>query len=290
MRLTILQKFTSPEPLLFRTVKELRDFRSNATRAGKTIGLVPTMGALHAGHMELANQAKRICDYAIVTIFVNPTQFAANEDLSKYPRQEAADIALCARHGVDAVFAPDAAEMYPPNFGSSITVSGVTEKWEGEFRPTHFAGVATVVAKLLLQAMPDKAFFGKKDYQQLQTVKKLVRDLNIPTQIIGVPTVREADGLALSSRNVYLAPHERRVAPLLNKNLQNIAQIAHQGGDIEAAVEKAKADLSAAGFGKVDYIAVVNAETLEEWNGKGEGRVIAAVYLGKTRLIDNVAV
>jgi len=197
-----------------RTVAALREAVASWRASRERVGLVPTMGAIHEGHLALVHTARGECERVVASLFVNPKQFAPSEDLAAYPRSEAADLAAFQRAGVDLVFAPDAAAMYPPGFATAVEVSGVSEGLDGAFRPGHFAGVATVVAKLLLQCLPDAAYFGEKDYQQLMVVRRLARDLDIPVRIEGVATVREADGLALSSRNAYLSPAERRTAPL----------------------------------------------------------------------------
>jgi pantoate--beta-alanine ligase len=273
-----------------RTVAALRETVARWRAAGDTIGLVPTMGALHRGHISLIGAARATCRRSIATIFVNPKQFGPREDFSRYPRQEEADRALLDAAGCDLLFAPPLGEMYPENFSTTVSVAGVTDRWEGEARPGHFAGVATVVTKLLLQALADKAFFGEKDYQQLQSVTRMARDLDIPTEIVGCPTVREADGLALSSRNVYLTPGERKTAPTLYRALMAVAAAARDGHDIAAEVETGTAALLNAGFSAVDYLAVVDAATLAPLAKLDRpGRVLAAARLGAVRLIDNVA-
>ena len=274
-----------------RTVAELRAAVSAWRRAGESVGLVPTMGALHRGHLSLVAAARAVCTRSIATIFVNPKQFGPREDFSRYPRQEEQDRALLAAAGCDLLFAPDVREMYPEGFSTTVSLAGVTDRWEGEARPGHFAGVATVVTKLLLQAMADKAFFGEKDYQQLQSVKRMARDLDIPCAIVGCPTVREPDGLAMSSRNVHLTPAERKAAPALYRAITALAEAARAGQDIAGATEAGKSALLAAGFAGVDYLAVVDAETLAPLATLDRaGRVLAAARLGAVRLIDNVAV
>jgi len=275
---------------VIRTVADLRRAVSGWRRAGDTVGLIPTMGALHRGHISLVEAARAACTRSIATIFVNPKQFGPREDFSRYPRQESADRALLAAAGCDALFAPDVADMYPVGFATTVSVDGITTRWEGEARPGHFAGVATVVAKLLLQAGADKAFFGEKDYQQLQAVTRMTRDLDIPTAIVGCPTVREPDGLALSSRNVYLTEAERRIAPVLNRAMRDIAA-AVAGGKLSApAIEAAKGTLLAAGFASIDYLALADAETLEPLAARDRpARILAAARLGAVRLIDNIA-
>ena len=273
-----------------RTVAELRAAVAGWRRAGETVGLVPTMGALHRGHISLLEAAGAACRRSIATIFVNPKQFGPHEDFARYPRQEEQDRALLTKGGCDLLFAPPVGEIYPEGFATTVSLAGVTDRWEGEARPGHFAGVATVVAKLLLQAMADKAFFGEKDYQQLQSVKRMVRDLDVPVEIVGCPTVREDDGLALSSRNVHLTPEERKRAPALYHAIRNVAAAARDGRDIGVAVEAGTAALLKAGFAAVDYLAVVDAATLEPLARLDRaGRVLAAAKLGTVRLIDNVA-
>jgi pantoate--beta-alanine ligase len=275
------------------TVRSVRDLRGAVAawrRAGESVGLVPTMGALHKGHISLIEAARAACTRSIATIFVNPKQFGPREDFSRYPRQEEQDRALLAAAGCDLVFAPDVKEMYPEGFSTTVSLAGVSDRWEGEARPGHFAGVATVVAKLLLQALADKAFFGEKDYQQLQSVRRMARDLDIPSEIVGCPTVREPDGLAMSSRNVYLTPAERKAAPALYRASMALAEAARAGRDIAAATEAGTSALLAAGFAGVDYLAVVDAETLAPLAKLDRpGRVLAAARLGAVRLIDNVA-
>jgi pantoate--beta-alanine ligase len=258
--------------------------------AGDGIALVPTMGALHRGHLELVRLAKARCRRAVVSIFVNPAQFAPHEDFEHYPRDEAGDLAKLEDVGCDLVWAPDRTEMYPAGFSTRIVPGGAAENLESDFRPHFFSGVATVCCKLFTQVAPDMAVFGEKDYQQLCVVRQMVRDLDLPLQIVGMETVREADGLAMSSRNVYLSPEERRVAPLLHRTIAGIARAAARRGSIAAAVVKGKAALEAADF-KVDYLDVRDAETLRPatLDGGRPLRVLVAAWLGKTRLIDNVA-
>ena len=273
-----------------RAVAELRAVVSAWRRAGDTVGLVPTMGALHRGHISLVEAARAACTRCIATIFVNPKQFGPREDFSRYPRQEERDRALLEAADCDLLFAPPVGEMYPAGFSTTVSLAGVSDRWEGEARPGHFAGVATVVAKLLLQAMADKAFFGEKDYQQLRSVTRMARDLDIPVEIVGCPTVREADGLALSSRNVYLTAEERKIAPALHRAIAALAAAAREGKDIGAAVAAGSQSLLKAGFASIDYLALVDAETLAPLAKLDRpGRVLAAAKLGAVRLIDNVA-
>ncbi|OQW56301.1 MAG: pantoate--beta-alanine ligase [Proteobacteria bacterium HN_bin10] len=276
---------------IVRDVAALRAEISAWRKAGRSIGLVPTMGALHEGHLSLVRAAKQKCDRAIATLFVNPRQFAPHEDFDRYPRNEEQDAALLASAGCDLLYAPDRSVMYPEGFATNVIVSDVSTPLEGEFRPHFFGGVATVVTKLLLQALPDAAFFGEKDYQQLQVIKRMARDLDIPAEIVGCATVRESDGLAMSSRNAYLKPDERRIAARLNHVLHDAIKAAHQGEAIAAVEAEANRHLIAAGFSSVDYVAIRDAETLAiVANLSRPARILAAAWLGKTRLIDNMAV
>lgn len=273
-----------------RTVSELRQRVTTWRKAGERIALVPTMGALHEGHLSLVALAKTKADRVVVSIFVNPIQFGPREDLKTYPRDEKGDLAKLSKAGADLVFAPETTEMYPQGFSTNVRVGDLTEDLCGAARPNHFDGVATVVAKLLLQCAPDIAIFGEKDYQQLLVIKRLVRDLNVPVEIIGAPIVREADGLALSSRNAYLSPSERATAPLLFQTISAVAADLAQGRGCDDAVVAARFKLDAAGF-RVDYVAVRDPDTLKPLSGPVKrARVLAAAYLGKTRLIDNVPV
>ena len=277
-------------------VRAVADLRAQVLawkRAGLSVGLVPTMGALHEGHLSLVRLAKARADRAVASIFVNPTQFAPHEDFEKYPRDEARDAGLLAGAGCDLLFAPGVAEMYAPGFATTVAVAGVSEPLEGVARPTHFAGVATVVAKLLIQAQADVAVFGEKDYQQLQVIKRLALDLDLPTQVVGAPTARGPEGLALSSRNAYLSPAEREIAVRLNQVLaQAVARLRAGEPAAEVAAQGAAA-LADAGFGPIDYLSVRDADDLSD-PGPGPltkpARVLAAAFLGKTRLIDNMAV
>ena len=271
----------------------LRELVAGWRGAGERVALVPTMGALHAGHMALVDAAKGEADRVIATIFVNPLQFGAGEDLDRYPRQEEADLALLKQHGCDAVWLPDASDIYPDGFATTVAVAGVSERWDGETRPGHFAGVATVVAKLLIAVQPDVALFGEKDFQQLAVIRRMVTDLGLPVAIVGVPTVRDFDGLALSSRNAYLSPDERERALALPRALYE-AQKSIESGEhilVSTLLAVARAKLVEAGFAKVDYLALVDAATLEPLDhAQGEMRLIAAATIGSTRLIDNIRV
>ena len=255
-----------------------------------TLALVPTMGALHAGHMALVAEAKRRADRVAATIFVNPMQFAAGEDLDRYPRRESDDARMLEEGGCDLLWLPRVEDIYPDGFATTISVDGISARWEGEARPGHFAGVATVVAKLLLSVAPDVALFGEKDFQQLAVIRRMVADLGIATEIVGVPTVREADGLALSSRNAYLSEHERQRAVALPRTLEMARQAIRAGASATETIAQAKDALREAGFSRVDYFALVDAQTLEPIDQLAEqSRLIAAAVIGTTRLIDNLA-
>lgn len=249
---------------------------------GATIGFVPTMGALHDGHLALVRHAKSLCDKVVVSIFVNPLQFAPTEDLDRYPRDEAGDIARLQSVGCDLVYLPTVDVLYPKNFVSRIELAGPALGLETDFRPQFFSGVATVVSKLFNQVRPDVAVFGEKDFQQLAVVRAMVRDFDMGIEIIGMPTVREADGLALSSRNAYLSPEERAIAPKLHQALEAIR-------DGHLTIDTAKTELQAAGFGQIDYVTLRDADTLGEVTPETTSRrLLAALWLGKTRLIDNI--
>lgn len=273
---------------IVRSSEELAQAR--ASLAG-SLALVPTMGALHAGHIALIEEAKRNADKVAASLFVNPTQFGANEDFGRYPRREGEDARMLEDAGCGMLWMPSLDDMYPQGFSTSIHVSGVSERWEGEARPGHFDGVATVVAKLLLSVRPDAAVFGEKDFQQLAVIRRLVEDLNIPTRIVAVPTVREEDGLALSSRNAYLSEDERSRVVALPRALQYARQAILDGTDTRLALETARKSLIEAGFSRIDYFALVDAATLEPLEAPaGQMRLIAAAVIGTTRLIDNLAV
>lgn len=276
---------------ILRTVDELRARVRGWKRAGETLGVVPTMGALHDGHLSLVRAAQRDCDRVIVTIFVNPKQFNNPDDLAKYPRTEMADAALLAPLGVDAVFAPGADQVYPEGFASSVRVTGISERLEGLHRPGHFDGVATVVAKLFGMTLADRAYFGEKDWQQLQVVRRMAADLNIPTEVVACPTIREADGLARSSRNMRLTAEARAVAAALPLEMSAAAQAMRAGTPVPQALAAATAGLLDAGFERVDYMDLCDAETLL-WIDRVDGpaRLLAAAWVGGVRLIDNIAV
>jgi pantoate--beta-alanine ligase len=249
------------------------------------------MGALHAGHIALIEEAKRNADRVAASIFVNPTQFGANEDFGRYPRREGEDARMLEDSGCDLLWLPSLNDIYPEGFATSIHIKGVSERWEGEARPCHFDGVATVVAKLLVSVRPDVALFGEKDFQQLAVIRRLVEDLNIPTRIIALPTVREEDGLALSSRNAYLSEDERGRAVALPRALEYARQAILGGTEIRLVLDTARKSLIEAGFSRIDYFALVDAETLEPLEAPaGRMRLIAAAAIGATRLIDNLAV
>ena len=272
------------------TVASLRAALAEARQSSARIALVPTMGALHAGHVSLVEEARRHADRVVVSIFVNPTQFAPGEDFDAYPRTLEADLEKLAG-AADIVFAPTAREMYPQGFATSISVGGPSAGLETDFRPHFFAGVATVVAKLLIAAGPDVAIFGEKDYQQLLVVRQLVRDLALGVTIIGAPTLREADGLAMSSRNAYLSESERKIAGRLNIILKDSAKAARATGDLRAAEAAAVQDLRKAGFDRIDYVAIRDAQTLEQIAALDRpARILAAAKIGQTRLIDNMVV
>ncbi len=275
-----------------RTIADLRKRIGLWRKADDRIGLVPTMGALHQGHIALVEAARADCNRVVASIFVNPKQFAPGEDLGSYPRREPADLEMLHSAGVDLAFIPALGEIYPPDFATTVQVDGLTEGLCGAHRAGHFDGVATVVTKLLIQVLPDAAYFGEKDYQQLLVVRRLARDLDIPVRIVGVPTVREADGLALSSRNAYLSAEERRVAPVLARVLRSIAGALTQQPDAVAR-ESARgvAELRDAGFA-VEYLEIRSADTLMPVVGEVSvpSRVFAAVRLGRTRLIDNMPI
>jgi pantoate--beta-alanine ligase len=278
-------------PRVVRTLPALARALARWRARGEKVALVPTMGALHAGHLALVRTAQRCADRAIVSIFVNPTQFAANEDLGKYPRTFPRDIVELAKLKADLVWAPAVETMYPPGYATRILPEGAAlAGLEDAFRPHFFSGVATVVAKLFLQCRPDIAVFGEKDYQQLKVVMRLARDLGLATRVIGVPIVREADGLALSSRNRYLSPSERAVAPLLYRVLADCAEQIAAGGLIGPALNAGRATIMEAGL-VLDYLELRHAETLAPVAaGNGPMRLLVAARVGKTRLIDNVAV
>lgn len=276
-----------------RTVAALRETVADWRRQGLSVGFVPTMGALHEGHLTLVRKAGQRTDRVVASVFVNPTQFAAHEDLGTYPRQEARDAELLAGAGCDLLFAPSVDEMYPAGATTTISVGGPAEGLEGEFRPQMFGGVALVVAKLLNQVQADVAVFGEKDWQQLMVVRRLVRDLDLPTEIVGSPTMRDRHGLALSSRNAYLSAAELETARRLNGVLAEAAAAAATGTLLDIVEQEARATLLRAGFSHVDYVAVRRADDLAVFADgivNAPGRILTAAWLGRTRLIDNMAV
>ena len=282
-------RFTS----IVRTVPELRARVAAWRAANERVALVPTMGALHEGHLSLVRIARARCDRVVTSIFVNPTQFSPKEDLAAYPRNEARDVELLDAEACDLVFAPTVAEMYPDGFATAIEVSGVSAPLDGAARPRHFGGVATVVAKLLIQCGPDAAIFGEKDYQQLLVIRRLAADLDLPVEIIGAPIVRDPDGLALSSRNAYLTPAQRVIAGRLNGILKDAALALGRGAPIARIEQDGLAALKAAGFDPIDYFEVRSSATLARLPDGAvsqPARIFAAARLGGTRLIDNMEI
>lgn len=278
------------------TLDMLRNNLGSLHREGGTIGLVTTMGALHEGHLTLVRQAKATCDHVVASIFVNPTQFGPNEDLDAYPRQMAEDSAMLEAEGVALLWAPSVDAMYPAGFATSINVSGVSDGFCGAARPGHFDGVATVVCKLFNQVQPDRAFFGEKDYQQLAVIRAMARDLDLTRplapNIVGVPTVREADGLAMSSRNRYLTPDQRDAAATLPRAMREAIARIEDGQNVTRTLAALEDELLGAGFDSVDYADLADAVTLELLDAPGEypARLLVAARIGGTRLIDNMAV
>jgi pantoate--beta-alanine ligase len=281
----------SPTVPVIRQLGALRAQVGAWRRAGEPVALVPTMGALHEGHLSLVRLARQRCRRVVVSIFVNPTQFAPNEDFARYPRDEAGDLAKLASADCDLVWSPPAAVMYPDGFATRVAPAGAAEGLESDFRPHFFGGVATVCCKLFMQVGADVAVFGEKDYQQLCVVRQMARDLDLPLEIAGAPTVREASGLAMSSRNAYLTPEQRRVAPQMQSSLAAVSARVGAGESCESAADAARQELARAGFDPIDYVEVRDAATLgAPTPGSGRPfRVLAAAWLGKTRLIDNVA-
>jgi pantoate--beta-alanine ligase len=273
-----------------RRLAELREAVARFRAEGASVALVPTMGALHAGHMALVEAARRPNQRVVASIFVNPRQFGANEDLSRYPRREGADARMLAEAGCDLLWAPEVEEMYPTGFATTVSVSGVSDGLDGAARPGHFDGVATVVAKLFGQVRPDQAFFGEKDFQQLAVVRRMVVDLDLGIEVVGVPTQRDDDGLALSSRNIYLDDGERVRAVALPRALGEAARAIGRGDDPQDALAEARTALIAAGF-DIDYLSLVDAETLAlDPASNRPRRLLAAGRIGSTRLIDNLAI
>jgi pantoate--beta-alanine ligase len=284
---------TTPSPPIARTLAALRAQVAAWRAAGERVAMVPTMGSLHEGHLSLIRLAKRHAQRVVASIFVNPTQFAPGEDFDAYPRNEARDAALLAEVGCDLLYAPGVAEMYPDGFSTTVDVAGVSDPLDGQARPGHFSGVATVVSKLLNQCGPDVAVFGEKDYQQLMIIRRMVRDLDLPVEIVGAPTARLEDGLAMSSRNLYLSAAERIVAGRLNGILAAAADELRAGANVAHIEAKGLEALIAAGFQSVDYFEVRHADDLSA-PGPGRlslpARVFVAARIGRTRLIDNMAV
>ena len=283
----------SHTPAIVRTVADLRRQVAAWRAANQRIALVPTMGALHEGHLSLLRLGRQRADRVVASLFVNPTQFAPHEDFDAYPRDEAADAALLGAEGCDLIFAPSVEAMYAPGFATTVTVAGVSAPMDGEARPHHFAGVATVVTKLLIQCLPDVAIFGEKDFQQLQVIRRLAIDLDLPVEIVGAPIRRDADGLALSSRNAYLTADERPVAGRLNVILAEAAAGLRDGEPVAEVERRGARALTDAGFESVDYLEIRDPMTLAHLGPgalTGAARVFAAARLGKTRLIDNMAV
>ncbi len=276
------------------TIRELEALRSAVgalRRDGGTVALVPTMGALHAGHMALVAEARRHASHVVASIFVNPTQFGANEDLARYPRREASDARMLEESGVGLLWAPDVATMYPNGAETPVKAGSAARGLDGDARPGHFDGVATVVARLFEQVEPDVAVFGEKDYQQLLVIRQMAAERGLPVRIVGVPTQRDADGLALSSRNLYLTEDERRAARALPRALGEAAQAIADGRSAHEAIARAKEALARGGFGPIDYVELRDAETLAPVDGaERPARLLAAAWLGSTRLIDNLPV
>ncbi|MGR3379124.1 pantoate--beta-alanine ligase [Salipiger abyssi] len=276
---------------ILRRKAALRERVSGWKRAGEVVGVVPTMGALHAGHLSLVEAAKAACDRVIVTIFVNPRQFNNVSDLENYPRTEEQDAEKLAPFGVDVIYVPDPDQIYPEGFATTVSVAGLTEGLCGAHRPGHFDGVTTVVSKLFLQTGADRAYFGEKDYQQLQVVTRMATDLDIPVEVIGCPTVREADGLALSSRNLLLPPEARAAAPALNRAMRGMADKLMAGAEIATLRPLAKAEIVAAGFDEVEYLELRAAQGLAPLpKAERPARLLAAAWIGGVRLIDNIPV
>jgi pantoate--beta-alanine ligase len=276
---------------IVRSVADLRRALSALRADGATIALVPTMGALHAGHMALVNAAKLRARHVVVSIFVNPRQFGPREDLAAYPRQEAADVALLEAAGAALLWAPAVEAMYPEGFATNVTVAGVSEGLDGAARPGHFDGVATVVLKLFNQARPDVAFFGEKDFQQLAVIRRMVADLDLPVEVIGHPTERADDGLALSSRNAYLSDEQRAAAAAIPAALRTAADSIRGGKMVGAALAAARSRLEQAGFDPIDYVELRDAATLGAVDRlAAPARLFVAAKIGTTRLIDNIAV
>lgn len=278
-------------PPILRTLPEIRSLAAPWQRGGQSIGIVPTMGALHDGHLSLVQAAKNMCDRVVVTIFVNPRQFNNEDDLRNYPRTEEDDARKLARFDIDALYVPDADQVYPEHFATNVSVGGLTDVMEGAFRPGHFDGVATVVSKLFLQTAASDAFFGEKDFQQLQVVRRLAADLDIPVTVHGCPTIREIDGLAMSSRNLLLSDRARVIAPRLHEEMEAITDGLADGQPFGPLRESAIRRLESAGFTKVDYLELRAKDDLSPLERPDRpARLFAAAWLAGVRLIDNIAV
>jgi pantoate--beta-alanine ligase len=278
--------------LILHTINETREFVSDVKREGKSVGLVPTMGYFHEGHLSLMQQAREDNDIVVVSLFVNPTQFGPGEDFDRYPRDLQRDAQMAEEVGVDLIFNPSSEEMYPPGYQTYVEVEELSKGLCGAFRPGHFRGVATVVLKLFNIVQPDRAYFGEKDYQQLKVIQRMVRDLNVPVEIISMPIVREPDGLAMSSRNTYLSPVEREAALVLSKSLRYAQDLVDQGvTSVSDLREKVEEFIRREPLAQIDYVAVVDPETLEPLNVLEDKALVAlAVRIGKTRLIDNTLI
>lgn len=277
-------------PLVVRTTPDIRALVAGWHAQGLKVALVPTMGALHAGHISLVEAGRRLADRVVVSIFVNPTQFAPTEDFSKYPRTFEADLEKLAAASAEAAYAPAVEVMYPPGAATTISLEGPARAGlEDASRPFHFAGVATIVAKLFIQVMPDVAIFGEKDFQQLAVIRRMAADLDLPVEVVGAPTVREADGLAMSSRNVYLAAEERAKAPALHRIMQEVVASLGRGMAAEAAVATGRTAIAAAGF-DLDYLELRAADDLGPARPGVPWRLLVAARIGSTRLLDNIAV
>ena len=289
--ITMLENDIPNTITIVRTISDVKNILNIWRNDKLNVGLVPTMGALHEGHFSLIRKSLSLSDRTIVTLFVNPKQFGRNEDFDKYPTNELSDIKALENLSVDIIFAPSTEEMYPPGNITNILLSDIGDLLEGEFRPGFFNGVATVVCKLFMIASPDLAFFGEKDYQQLIIIEKMAQDLNIPVEIVGCPIIRSKDGLALSSRNIYLSDNERLVAPLLFKVLNEILDNARNGEQLVKILNNAKMKLLDSGFTKIDYLKICDDKNLKELgNFSPDARILGAAWLGNTRLIDNIGV
>jgi len=277
---------------LVKTIRELKQELEPIRRSGVTVGFVPTMGYLHEGHLSLMRKSVEECGFTVVSIFVNPTQFGPGEDYDRYPRDLERDLSMCKSVGVDLVFAPGVSEMYEPDACTRVTVSGLTQNLCGRSRPGHFDGVTTVVCKLFNMVRPDRAYFGQKDAQQVAVVRRMVRDLNIPVEVREMPTVREPDGLAMSSRNVYLSPDQRRAALSLHRSLRTAADMIEKGERSAAKIRERMIDIIlSSGLAELDYVEIVDADSLRNIDTlKGEVLIAVAVKFGQTRLIDNIKV